>query len=191
MSTHKSQSISLLIDLIQKESVTPDDNGCQQLIAKRLEKLDFEIESMPSGDVSNLWARRGSEAPLLVFAGHTDVVPTGDINAWSSPPFSAHIVDDHIIGRGAADMKGGLAAMVTAVERFIASSGHEKGSIAFLITSEEKGPAVEGTRFVVDQLQQREEAIDFCIVGEPTSSSELGDTIRHGRRGSLGASLAI
>lgn len=191
MSTQHSESIDLLINLIQRDSVTPDDKGCQDLISARLAKLDFKIESMPSGQVSNLWARRGSEAPLLVFAGHTDVVPTGDINAWTSPPFEAKIVDQHVIGRGAADMKGGVAAMVTAIERFIGSGAHIKGSIAMLITSDEEGPAIEGTTYVVDQLQQREESIDYCVLGEPTSTATLGDVIRHGRRGSLGAAMTI
>lgn len=191
MSTQHSQSISLLIDLIQRDSVTPDDKGCQNLIAERLGKLDFKLEHMPSGDVSNLWARLGTKPPLLVFAGHTDVVPTGDANAWTSPPFSAEIVDGHIVGRGAADMKGGIAAMITAIERFVESGAHEHGSIAMLITSDEEGPAVEGTAHVVNLLQQRGENIDYCVLGEPTSTTTLGDVIRHGRRGSLGACLTI
>ena len=191
MGTQHSQSISLLIDLIQRDSITPDDKGCQDLIAERLDKLGFNLEHMPSGDVSNLWARLGSEAPLLVFAGHTDVVPTGDVNAWTSPPFSAEIVDGHIVGRGAADMKGGVAAMVTAIERFVESGAQKHGSIAMLITSDEEGPATEGTTHVVDRLQQRGESIDYCVLGEPTSTNSLGDVIRHGRRGSLGASLII
>jgi len=191
MSTQTSQSIKLLVDLIQRDSVTPDDKGCQKLIGDRLEKLGFALEHMPSGKVSNLWARRGEKAPLLVFAGHTDVVPTGDVNAWTSPPFSAEIVEGHLVGRGAADMKGGVAAMVTAIERFIDSGSHTQGSIAMLITSDEEGPAIEGTKFVMDSLQHRDEKIDYCVIGEPTSTDSLGDVIRHGRRGSLGASLTV
>ncbi len=187
----QSETVSLLIELVKRESVTPDDKGCQALISKRLEKLGFVLESMPSGGVTNLWARLGSAAPLMVFAGHTDVVPTGNPNAWSSPPFAANIVDDHVIGRGAADMKGGVAAMVTAVERFVTSGAHQNGSLALLLTSDEEGPATHGTQAVVHQLQQRQEQIDYCLIGEPSSTEQLGDVIRHGRRGSLGASLVI
>ncbi len=191
MTAATSETVNLLIDLVRRDSVTPDDKGCQDVLGDRLAAAGFELESMPSGPVSNLWARRGQQAPLLVFAGHTDVVPTGDINAWSSPPFSADIVDDHVIGRGAADMKGGVAAMITAVERFVTAYPEHPGSIAVLLTSDEEGPAVEGTRHVIDVLQQRNESIDYCIVGEPTSAHTLGDVIRHGRRGSLGATLTI
>jgi succinyl-diaminopimelate desuccinylase len=186
-----SETIDLLIDLVRRDSVTPDDKGCQQLIANRLEPLGFHLEFMSSGAVTNLWARLGSESPLFVFAGHTDVVPTGEHATWTSPPFEARIVNDHVIGRGAADMKGGLAAMVVAIERFVRSGVARHGSIALLLTSDEEGPANEGTAWVVQQLQQRGENIDFCIVGEPSSTTRLGDTLRHGRRGSLGASLRI
>lgn len=189
-STH-SDSISLLIDLIQRDSVTPDDKGCQDLIGQRLAACGFTLEPMNSREVTNLWARRGAQSPLLVFAGHTDVVPSGDVDAWSSPPFAAHIVDDHVVGRGAADMKSGVAAMITAIERFVARSPNHKGSIALLLTSDEEGPAVDGTVRVIEKLQQRNEIIDFCIVGEPTSKDKLGDIARNGRRGSLGASLLI
>jgi succinyl-diaminopimelate desuccinylase len=161
------------------------------MIQKRLEPLGFVVETMDSGQVSNLWARRGTQAPLVVFAGHTDVVPTGDVSAWSSPPFAANILDGHVVGRGAADMKGGVAAMVTAIQRFVSRTPDHNGSIALLLTSDEEGPAVEGTLKVVEKLQARDEAIDFCVLGEPTSSQTLGDTIRNGRRGSLGASMKI
>jgi len=186
-----SDSISLLVDLVQRDSVTPADKGCQLMIAERLEKLDFKIEWMNAGDVTNLWARRGSQAPLMVFAGHTDVVPTGDVDSWSSPPFSAEIIDGYLCGRGAADMKGGVAAMVTAIERFIASHPLHEGSIALLLTSDEEGPAIDGTVKVIEQLQARQETIDYCVVGEPSSTGQFGDLIRNGRRGSLGARLAI
>jgi len=186
-----SESISLLTELVSRDSVTPEDKGCQALIAERLERHGFTIEWMNSGDVTNLWARRGTQEPLMVFAGHTDVVPTGDIDAWSSPPFSAQIIDGYLCGRGAADMKGGVAAMVTAIERFVSTTPEHEGSIALLLTSDEEGPAVDGTVKVVEQLQSRNEKIDYCLLGEPTSTDAFGDTIRNGRRGSLGATLAI
>jgi len=151
-----SESISLLTELVSRDSVTPEDKGCQALIAERLERHGFTIEWMNSGDVTNLWARRGTQEPLMVFAGHTDVVPTGDIDAWSSPPFSAQIIDGYLCGRGAADMKGGVAAMVTAIERFVSTTPEHEGSIALLLTSDEEGPAVDGTVKVVEQLQSRE-----------------------------------
>ena len=191
MNTDLSDSIALLTELVQRDSVTPEDKGCQAMIAQRLEAYGFSIEWMNSGDVTNLWARRGTRAPLMVFAGHTDVVPTGDAASWSSPPFSARIIDGYLCGRGAADMKGGVAAMVTAIERFVAASPTHGGSIALLLTSDEEGPAIEGTVKVIDTLQAREETIDYCIVGEPTSSDRFGDVIRNGRRGSLGACLRI
>lgn len=186
-----SDTVSLLVDLVKRDSVTPDDKGCQDLLGARLSSAGFRLEQMPSNGVTNLWARRGDTAPLLVFAGHTDVVPTGDADAWSSPPFGAVIKDDHLVGRGAADMKGGVAAMIVAIERFIASGSHTHGSIAVLLTSDEEGPAIDGTRIVIDRLEARQEKIDFCVVGEPTSTDRLGDVIRHGRRGSLGASICI
>ncbi|MFK7860188.1 MAG: succinyl-diaminopimelate desuccinylase [Granulosicoccus sp.] len=203
MNTTHSESISLLIDLVQRESVTPDDKGCQALIAQRLEDCGFSIEWMNSGDVTNLWARRGTESPLMVFAGHTDVVPTGDTDSWTSPPFSADIIDGYLCGRGAADMKGGVAAAITAIERFIADRvnhgdgenvGTEhgiKGSIAVLLTSDEEGPAIDGTVKVIETLQARQVTIDYCIVGEPSSTHRFGDIIRNGRRGSLGAHLIV
>lgn len=191
MNSKLSDTVSLLTELVKRDSVTPDDKGCQDLIAQRLDSLGFKLEHMPSNEVTNLWARRGTSAPLLVFAGHTDVVPTGELSAWSSPPFDAVIKNDHLIGRGAADMKGGVAAMVVAIERFIASGSHSQGSIALLLTSDEEGPATDGTKVVIDRLQARQEQIDYCIVGEPTSKDQLGDVIRHGRRGSLGAKVTI
>jgi len=191
MHTKHSDSIALLIDLVQRESVTPADKGCQPMIAERLEACGFSIEWMNSGDVTNMWARRGSEGPLMVFAGHTDVVPTGDIESWTSPPFSAQIIDGFLCGRGAADMKGGVAAAVTAVERFINNQPAHKGSIGILLTSDEEGPAVDGTVKVIEKLQARQEHIDYCIVGEPSSTHSFGDIIRNGRRGSLGACLQV
>lgn len=184
-------TIDLLRELIQRPSVTPEDHGCQDLLAARLEKIGFSIEHMPSGDVKNLWARFGSDAPLVVLAGHTDVVPTGDEAEWKVGPFSAEIIDNKMYGRGTSDMKGGVAAMVTAVERLLCTHTTIKGSIAFLITSDEEGPAIDGTRHVIETLRARGESIDQCIVGEPSSSEKLGDVIRHGRRGSLGCRLLV
>ncbi|NND92041.1 MAG: succinyl-diaminopimelate desuccinylase [Granulosicoccus sp.] len=191
MNSPSNDAIELLVELVRRESVTPEDAGCQQIIGERLARAGFELEYMPSGEVTNLWARRGSGSPVFVFAGHTDVVPTGNPDHWSSPPFAARIVEDHLIGRGAADMKGGVAAMMTAIERFIACQPQHRGSIAVLLTSDEEGAATHGTCKVIERLQERGERFDYCIVGEPTSCNELGDTIRHGRRGSLGATLIV
>ena len=177
--------------LIQQASVTPDDQGCQALLAERLEACGFVCEHMRFGEVDNLWARRGAEAPLFVLAGHTDVVPPGDLAAWTHPPFDAVVDGDMLYGRGAADMKGGVAAMVTAAERFCQSHPDHKGSLAFLLTSDEEGPAVDGTARVVKHLTERNEHIDYCLLGEPSSAKDLGDTLRHGRRGSTGATLKI
>ncbi len=189
--TH-SETINLARELISRPSVTPADEGCQQLIAERLQMHGFTAEFMPFGDVSNLWIRLGNTGPLMVYAGHTDVVPTGDESQWSHPPFSAEIVDDNIVGRGAADMKGSVAAAVVAIERFAQKhSGKMQGSIAMLLTSDEEGPAIDGTVKVVEALRTRGEQIDYCVVGEPTSSHFLGDAIKNGRRGSLGLSLTI
>jgi len=182
-------TIDLLRTLVQRPSVTPADHGCQELLAERLEKIGFTIEHMPSGEVKNLWARYGDKAPLMVLAGHTDVVPTGDESEWTVPPFSAEVIDNKMYGRGTSDMKGGVAAMVTAVERLLEKVDSINGSIAFLITSDEEGPAIDGTRHVIETLRARGEKIDQCIVGEPSSSETLGDVIRHGRRGSLGCRL--
>ncbi|MBX2880019.1 MAG: succinyl-diaminopimelate desuccinylase [Granulosicoccus sp.] len=190
MTSAPSPTTELCQALVSRPSVTPEDAGCQQLLADRLQKLGFTIESMPFGDVTNLWARRGSNGPLFAFAGHTDVVPTGDSSAWSVDPFSAEINGDLLFGRGAADMKGSIAAMVTAVERYLKTQ-EPAGSIAFLITSDEEGPATDGTVKVIDTLNQRNEKIDWCLVGEPTSSEQVGDIIKNGRRGSLSGTLTV
>ncbi|PID60551.1 MAG: succinyl-diaminopimelate desuccinylase [Gammaproteobacteria bacterium] len=184
-------TLALLIDLVRRPSVTPEDAGCQALIAERLAAVGFEIEHLPAAGVSNLWARLGDTAPLIAFAGHTDVVPPGDPDAWTHPPFSATIENGYLYGRGAADMKAGVAAMVTALERFVKSGKHRHGSLALLLTSDEEGPATDGTRHVIDTLAARGEQIDYCILGEPSSSEHLGDTLRNGRRGSLGARLVV
>ena len=185
-----SDTLQLAKKLISIESVTPNDNGCLDLIAERLEPLGFIAERIDSGSVSNLWATLGTEGPLLVFAGHTDVVPTGAIINWLYPPFKPTEDGDFLYGRGSADMKSSLAAMVTACERFLANR-HPAARLAFLITSDEEGQAIEGTRYVMEQLIKRGEKIDYCIVGEPSSSEMLGDTIRVGRRGSLSCKLLV
>ena len=184
-------TLDLTCALISKKSVSPKDMGCQALLAERLEKMGFSIEKMPFGQVSNFWARRGTEAPLLCFAGHTDVVPAGDLKQWQSEPFQPEVRDGRLFGRGAADMKGSIAAMVTACERFITDNPEYPGSIAFLITSDEESIAVDGTRRVIETLQARNESIDYCIVGEPSSNEVLGDIIRNGRRGSLNGTLTV
>ncbi|WP_448153047.1 succinyl-diaminopimelate desuccinylase [Castellaniella caeni] len=177
--------------LIARPSVTPDDAGCQALIAERLQPLGFACDPLSSGAVSNLWARRGSTAPLVVFAGHTDVVPAGPESAWPSPPFTPTEAEGHLVGRGAADMKTSLAAFVVAAEEFVAAHPDHAGSIALLLTSDEEGPATEGTVHVCRVLQTRGETLDYCIVGEPTSADTLGDTIKNGRRGSMSARLTV
>ncbi|WP_345798143.1 succinyl-diaminopimelate desuccinylase [Castellaniella sp. MT123] len=177
--------------LIARPSVTPDDAGCQALIADRLRPLGFACESLPSGAVSNLWARRGTQAPLVVFAGHTDVVPTGPESAWPSPPFTPTETDGRLVGRGAADMKTSIAAFVVAAEEFVAAHPGHSGSIALLLTSDEEGPATDGTVHVCRILDARREAPDYCIVGEPTSVDALGDTIKNGRRGSMSARITV
>ncbi len=186
-----SPTLQLARELIRRPSVTPRDAGCQDLIGRRLSALGFRLEPMPFGEVSNLWARRGQRGPLLCFAGHTDVVPTGPEEDWRHPPFEAVVVDGVLYGRGAADMKGSLAAMLTAMERFLARHPEPEGSLAWLLTSDEEGPAVEGTVKVVERLQARGEKIDWCLVGEPTSDARLGDTIKVGRRGSLNGRLLV
>ena len=186
-----SPTLELSRALIARPSVTPDDQGCQQLLAERLQVLDFTIEHMRFDDVDNLWARHGSDAPLFVFAGHTDVVPPGPLDEWATAPFDPVIKDGYLYGRGAADMKSSIAAMVTACERFIAAHPGHKGSIAFLITSDEEGPSVNGTVKVVEALQARNEQIDWCLVGEPSSKEQTGDIIKNGRRGSLNGILEI
>lgn len=188
---HTTPTVELVQALIQRESVTPDDAGCQAMLIERLEKLGFVCETLQFEEVTNLWARRGTEAPLFCFAGHTDVVPTGPLENWTHPPFSAHIEDGFVWGRGAADMKGSIAAFMVALERFIENHADHKGSIALLITSDEEGPFINGTTRVVDHLEARNEKIDWCIVGEPTSTAKVGDVIKNGRRGSLSGKLKI
>ncbi len=184
-------TLALCEDLIARPSVCPDDAGCQALIAARLAALGFSIERLAFGAVENLWARHGTESPLFCFAGHTDVVPAGPLSAWHSDPFVPEIRAGRLYGRGAADMKGGLAAMVTAAERFLAIRPEPRGSLAFLLTSDEEGPAVDGTRRVMEALVARGERIDWCLIGEPTSEEILGDAVKVGRRGSLSATLRI
>jgi succinyl-diaminopimelate desuccinylase len=182
---------ALLCELIRRNSVTPDDAGCQEIISDRLSSIGFTCESMPFGAVRNLWARRGSDGPVLCFAGHTDVVPPGPRDEWGSDPFVPTPRDGNLYGRGAADMKSGLAAMVIAVEHFVERYPDHAGSIALLITSDEEGPARDGTLKVVETLIDRGESIDWCIVGEPSSSRTLGDVVRIGRRGSLTGKLVV
>ncbi|HBR98247.1 MAG TPA: succinyl-diaminopimelate desuccinylase [Gammaproteobacteria bacterium] len=191
MSTSDSTTLQLACDLINRPSVTPDDLGCQQLLAERLEALDFTCEHLRFGVVDNLWARRGDEGPLFVFAGHTDVVPSGPENQWRFDPFKATVSDGMLYGRGAADMKGSVAAFITATERFLSQHPQPRGAIGLLITSDEEGPAVDGTRKVIDTLQSRNEHIDWCLVGEPSSTNTLGDVIKIGRRGSLNGTLTV
>ncbi|WP_426336144.1 succinyl-diaminopimelate desuccinylase [Pseudoduganella sp. R-31] len=186
-----SRTLDLTEKLLGRESVTPDDKGCQDHLKSWLEPLGFHCETIISGEVTNLWARKGTESPVLVFAGHTDVVPTGPVEKWSSEPFYPTHRDGKLYGRGAADMKTSIAAMVVACEEFLAAHPDHKGSIAFLITSDEEGPATDGTVTVVEKLRARNETIDYCIVGEPTSDKTLGDMIKNGRRGSLSGSLTI
>ena len=186
-----SQTIALARQLIERASVTPTDAGCQQLMIARLEALGFKAVRIDCNEVKNFWAVHGTEGPLLAFAGHTDVVPTGDPEQWQHPPFSAKLANGMLHGRGAADMKGSLAAMVTACESYISNYPDHPGRIAFLITSDEEGPAVDGTVRVLDYLRQQHETIDWCLVGEPSSSERLGDTIKNGRRGSLNAVLRV
>ncbi len=186
-----SPTLALARALIARPSVTPEDAGCQALMAERLAALGFRNEPMPFGEVQNLWSRRGEAGPLLVFAGHTDVVPPGPEAGWRTPPFEPTVIDDMLYGRGAADMKGSLAAMITACERFLARHPRPRGSIGFLITSDEEGPAVDGTVRVVETLQARGERIDWCLVGEPSSSERVGDVIKNGRRGSLSGQLVV
>lgn len=188
-------TLDLTKQLLAAKSVTPDDAGCQALMSDRLRAVGFEIERMDfadsNGSVLNFWARRGSQTPCLAFAGHTDVVPTGDLAAWDSDPFTPTERDGQLYGRGAADMKTSLAAFVTSIENFVAAHPNHKGSIALLITSDEEGPATCGTVKVIEQLEARNEKIDYCLVGEPSSTNTLGDIIKNGRRGSVGCELTI
>jgi succinyl-diaminopimelate desuccinylase len=184
-------TLALAQTLIARRSLTPADEGCQDILIERLQKLGFNIEKMCFGEVDNFWARRGTASPILCFAGHTDVVPTGPLEQWESDPFTPTIRDERLFGRGAADMKTSLAAFITAIEAFVAEHSNHKGSIALLITSDEEGPAIDGTVKVVETLKARGELLDYCIVGEPTCTNELGDTIKNGRRGSLSGNLTI
>ena len=184
-------TLELTAELVRRRSITPADAGCQEMLANRLAASGFTIEHMPFGEVENFWATRGDSGPLLVLAGHTDVVPTGPEDKWHSLPFEPTERHGRLYGRGVADMKGGLAAMVTAVEAFIAEHPDHAGRIGFLVTSDEEGPARDGTRKVIETLQERGESIDWCIVGEPSSRDRLGDLIRVGRRGSLNGKLTV
>jgi len=184
-------TLDLAVQLISRRSVTPEDGGCLPIIAERLERIGFTCEYINRGKVSNLWARRGSASPLLCFAGHTDVVPTGPLDQWHDDPFTPIQRDGMLYGRGAADMKGSLAAFVTSVEGFVAARPDHAGSIAFLLTSDEEGDAVDGTVAVTEALRARHEAVDYCIVGEPTAVTQLGDTVKNGRRGSLSGKLTV
>ncbi|EKE76203.1 succinyl-diaminopimelate desuccinylase [Gallaecimonas xiamenensis 3-C-1] len=186
-----SDVLQLAADLISRPSVTPEDEGCQQLMGERLAAVGFNLESMVFEDTTNLWARRGSEGPLFCFAGHTDVVPTGPLEQWHTPPFEPTVMDGYLHGRGAADMKGSLAAMVVATERFVQKHPNHKGSIAYLITSDEEGPFINGTVRVIDTLEARNEKITWCIVGEPSSTKTVGDVVKNGRRGSLSGYLTV
>lgn len=187
----ESPVLSLAKDLISRPSITPADEGCQTLMIERLKALGFEIEVMVFDDTTNFWARRGTQAPLFAFAGHTDVVPPGDLKDWVSAPFAPEVREGLLYGRGAADMKGSLAAMIVAVERFIHDNPDHQGSIGFLITSDEEGPFINGTVKVVETLMARGEMIDMCIVGEPSSTDHVGDVIKNGRRGSITADVSI
>ena len=189
MKTSRTQKLTE--ELITLDSVTPQDKGCQQKLKDLLSPLGFRCETIESNGVTNLWARRGDASPVFVFAGHTDVVPTGPANQWSSQPFTPTLRDGKLYGRGASDMKTSIAAMVVAVEEFVAAHPDHSGSIAFLITSDEEGPATDGTVVVCELLEDRGETIDYCLVGEPTSSHVLGDMIKNGRRGSLSGCLVV
>ena len=186
-----SATLELTLDLIRRPSVTPLDADCQTIMAERLAAIGFQIEHLRFDDVDNLWARRGTTSPVLCFAGHTDVVPTGNLERWASHPFAPEIRDGKLYGRGTADMKSALAAMVVACERFVAEHPEHHGSIAFLITSDEEGPSINGTVKVIETLEARHEKITWCLVGEPSSSQQLGDVIKNGRRGSLNGKISI
>jgi len=186
-----SVTLELTKDLISRSSVTPNDEGCQAMLAERLKNMGFKIENLRFGETDNLWARRGTEAPLFAFAGHTDVVPTGPEENWKFPPFKPTIDNGMLYGRGTADMKSSIACMVTACERFIKENPNHKGSIAFLITSDEEGPAHDGTVKVIETLEARNEKINWCLVGEPSSTDKVCDVIKNGRRGSIGCTLTV
>jgi succinyl-diaminopimelate desuccinylase len=186
-----SAALELTLDLMRRASLSPDDQGCLDVIGARLAAIGFVNERLPFGPVDNLWARRGGAAPMLCLAGHTDVVPAGPREDWASDPFVPQVRDGRLYGRGAADMKSGLAAMVVAAERFVAHHPDHRGTLAFLLTSDEEGPSIDGTRRVVETLESRNERIDWCVIGEPSSHEVLGDTIKVGRRGSLSGRLTI
>jgi succinyl-diaminopimelate desuccinylase len=186
-----SDTLDLTKQLISRNSLTPNDDGCLDIISARLAPLAFSFDKMRCNEVDNLWARRGNTSPVICFAGHTDVVPSGPIDKWISAPFTPTVRDGMLYGRGASDMKGSLAAFVTAIEKFVAEYPQHQGSIALLLTSDEEGIAVDGTVRVVEALQARGEKLDYCIVGEPTSVSKTGDTIKNGRRGSLSGTLTV
>ena len=186
-----SPTVELAMQLVAQPSVTPKDAGCQAMMTERLQDCGFSIENLRFGDVDNFWAIHGSSGPIFCFAGHTDVVPTGPVESWSHPPFTPTIVEGQLYGRGSADMKGSLAAMVVAAEEFVSEFPKHQGHLAFLITSDEEGIAVNGTVKVVDWLQQQGITPEWCLVGEPSSSTQCGDTIKNGRRGSLGCRLTI
>ena len=185
------KTLELAKSLISRPSVTPNDNGCQAIMIDRLEKIGFKIHPLKFGDVDNFWATHGDTGPIFSFAGHTDVVPAGDDDAWKTPPFEPTVKDGLLFGRGAADMKGGLASMLVATENFIEKNPNHKGTVAFLITSDEEGVAVNGTVKVMDYLKNNNQKIDYCLLGEPSSTSMLGDVIKNGRRGSLNAILTV
>jgi len=185
------KTLELAKSLISRSSVTPNDKGCQAIMIERLEKIGFQIHPLKFGDVDNFWATHGDTSPIFSFAGHTDVVPAGDDAAWETPPFEPTVKDGFLFGRGAADMKGGLASMVVATENFIEKNPNHKGTVAFLITSDEEGVAVNGTVKVMDYLKNNNQKIDYCLLGEPSSTSVLGDVIKNGRRGSLNGLLTI
>jgi succinyl-diaminopimelate desuccinylase len=191
MSIAQCPAVQLARELIGRPSVTPDDGGCQKLMAQRLSAVGFHIESLFFVDTLNMWARKGTQDPVFCFAGHTDVVPTGPEDKWHTPPFEPTSIDGILYGRGAADMKGSLAAMVVATERFVKKHPNHKGSIAYLITSDEEGPFINGTPKVVETLEARNEKITWCLVGEPSSTAKLGDVVKVGRRGSLSCSLTV
>jgi succinyl-diaminopimelate desuccinylase len=187
-----SKTLELTLDLMARNSVTPEDSGCQNVMMERLRSSGFDVEALRYGNVDNFWAKHGSgKGPVLCFAGHTDVVPTGPLEEWQSHPFTPTIRDGVLYGRGAADMKSGLAAMITATEEFVGRHPKHKGTIAYLITSDEEGPSVDGTKKVVETLVARKEKIDWCVVGEPSSEKQLGDTIKIGRRGSVSGRLTV
>ena len=188
---HQTETVLLTQELIRRRSVTPDDCGCQEVMIERLSAIGFKIERLRFGDVDNFWAVHGESGPTLCFAGHTDVVPTGPEQNWRQAPFDATIIDGHVVGRGAADMKGSLAAMVVACERFVAINPNHSGRIAFLITSDEEGIAIDGTVKVINLLKERDELPEWCLVGEPSSTAQCGDVVKNGRRGSLGCVLTV